>query len=48
MLPDATPVILVGVSRGAGLVMLGGPESFGAGGWNNSELEKAMPADSEG
>ena len=30
---------------GAGLVMLGGPSSFGAGGWANSELEKAMPVD---
>jgi len=30
---------------GAGLVMLGGPNSFGAGGWTNTELEKAMPVD---
>ena len=30
---------------GAGLVMLGGPNSFGAGGWSNTELEKAMPVD---
>ncbi|MCA9207604.1 MAG: VWA domain-containing protein, partial [Planctomycetales bacterium] len=30
---------------GAGLVMLGGPNSFGAGGWANTELEKAMPVD---
>ena len=30
---------------GAGLVMLGGPNSFGAGGWVNTELEKAMPVD---
>ncbi len=30
---------------GAGLVMLGGPNSFGAGGWVNTELEKAMPID---
>jgi uncharacterized membrane protein/Mg-chelatase subunit ChlD len=30
---------------GAGLVMIGGQESFGAGGWANSELEKAMPVD---
>jgi uncharacterized membrane protein len=30
---------------GCGLVMLGGPQSFGAGGWSNSELEKAMPVD---
>ena len=30
---------------GGGLVMLGGPNSFGAGGWLNTELEKAMPVD---
>lgn len=30
---------------GAGLIMLGGPQSFGAGGWENSPLEKAMPVD---
>jgi uncharacterized membrane protein/Mg-chelatase subunit ChlD len=30
---------------GAGLVMLGGPNSFGVGGWQNTELEKAMPVD---
>ncbi|ADB16802.1 von Willebrand factor type A [Pirellula staleyi DSM 6068] len=30
---------------GCGLVMLGGPNSFGAGGWANTELEKAMPVD---
>jgi uncharacterized membrane protein len=30
---------------GCGLVMLGGPQSFGAGGWTNTELEKAMPVD---
>ena len=29
----------------AGLVMLGGPNSFGAGGWTGTELEKAMPVD---
>ncbi|HIQ19619.1 MAG TPA: VWA domain-containing protein [Planctomycetes bacterium] len=28
---------------GAGLVMLGGPNSFGAGGWAGTELEEAMP-----
>ena len=28
---------------GAGLVMLGGPESFGAGGWANTPIEDAMP-----
>jgi uncharacterized membrane protein/Mg-chelatase subunit ChlD len=30
---------------GCGIVMLGGPNSFGAGGWAGSELEKAMPVD---
>jgi len=30
---------------GAGLVMLGGPNGFGAGGWTGTELEKAMPVD---
>ena len=30
---------------GGGLLMLGGPDSFGAGGWTGTELEKAMPVD---
>jgi uncharacterized membrane protein/Mg-chelatase subunit ChlD len=30
---------------GAGLVMIGGPESFGAGGWMNTPVEKALPVD---
>jgi uncharacterized membrane protein len=30
---------------GSGLIMLGGPNSFGAGGWNNTPLEAAMPVD---
>ena len=30
---------------GAGLIMLGGPSSFGAGGWMNSPVEKALPVD---
>ncbi|PQO35433.1 VWA domain-containing protein [Blastopirellula marina] len=30
---------------GCGLVMLGGPQAFGAGGWANTDLEKAMPVD---
>ena len=30
---------------GCGIVMLGGDRSFGAGGWSNSLLEKAMPID---
>ncbi len=28
---------------GAGLVMIGGPQSFGAGGWQGTEVEKALP-----
>ncbi|HYO26563.1 MAG TPA: VWA domain-containing protein [Lacipirellulaceae bacterium] len=30
---------------GCGLIMLGGPDSFGAGGWANTRLEEAMPVD---
>jgi len=30
---------------GCGLIMLGGENSFGAGGWANTELEAAMPVD---
>lgn len=30
---------------GCGLIMLGGPDSFGAGGWANTKLEEAMPVD---
>ena len=30
---------------GCGLIMLGGPNSFGAGAWSNTALEKAMPVD---
>ncbi len=30
---------------GCGLVMLGGPNSFGAGGWANTPVEEAMPVD---
>ncbi len=30
---------------GSGLIMLGGPHSFGVGGWTNSPLEQAMPVD---
>ena len=32
-------------NMGSGLVMLGGPNSFGAGGWTNTLLEEAMPID---
>lgn len=30
---------------GCGLIMMGGPNSFGAGGWTSTELERAMPVD---
>lgn len=30
---------------GGGMIMLGGPNSFGAGGWTSTEVEKAMPLD---
>ncbi len=30
---------------GTGVLMIGGPESFGAGGWANTKLEEAMPVD---
>ena len=29
------------------LIMIGGPESYGAGGWQNTAVEKALPVDSE-
>jgi len=32
-------------SMGAGLIMLGGDNGFGAGGWANSPVEEAMPLD---
>ena len=31
--------------HGAGLLMVGGPEAFGGGGWTGTNLEKAMPVD---
>ncbi len=30
---------------GTGVLMIGGPEAFGAGGWANTKLEEAMPVD---
>ncbi|HTU22655.1 MAG TPA: VWA domain-containing protein [Gemmataceae bacterium] len=33
--------------QGCGLVMIGGPDSYGAGGWQNTPVEKALPVDSE-
>jgi uncharacterized membrane protein len=31
--------------QGSGLIMVGGPEAFGAGGWQGTPLEKALPVD---
>ncbi len=31
--------------QGCGLVMIGGPDSYGAGGWQNTPVEKALPVD---
>jgi uncharacterized membrane protein len=31
--------------QGCGLVVIGGPDSFGAGGWQNTPVEKALPVD---
>ncbi len=44
---DAQIDILVANTQqlGAGLLMIGGPEAFGAGGWTGTQLEKAMPVD---
>jgi uncharacterized membrane protein len=44
---DAQIAMLVRNSQqmGAGLVLIGGPSSFGAGGWTGTELEKAVPVD---
>lgn len=33
--------------QGCGLIMIGGPEGFGAGGWQNTAVEKALPVDCE-
>ena len=44
---DAQVRMLIENTRntGCGLLMIGGPNSFGAGGWANTELEEAMPVD---
>jgi len=31
--------------QGCGLIMIGGPEGFGAGGWQGTAVEKALPVD---
>jgi uncharacterized membrane protein len=33
--------------QGTGLIMIGGNQSFGAGGWQNTEIEKALPVNME-
>lgn len=33
--------------QGVGLIAIGGPQAYGAGGWQNTELEKALPVVSE-
>jgi uncharacterized membrane protein len=33
--------------QGCGLIMVGGPEGFGAGGWQGTAVEKALPVDCE-
>jgi hypothetical protein len=33
--------------QGAGLIVIGGPQTYGAGGWQGSELEKALPVTSD-
>ena len=32
--------------QGCGLVVIGGPDSYGAGGWQNTAVEKALPVES--
>lgn len=48
-LPNVTQQTLASYVRdlGRGLVMIGGPESYGAGGYLRSPLEKALPVDME-
>lgn len=47
--PDATQRVLVDFVRdiGGGLVVVGGPEALGAGGWRNSTLEPLLPVELE-
>ncbi len=33
--------------QGCGLVVIGGPDSYGAGGWQNTAIERALPVESE-
>lgn len=47
--PDATQRVLVDFVRdiGGGLVVVGGPEALGAGGWRNSTIEPILPLELE-
>jgi hypothetical protein len=46
--PDQQEVIRSNThDQGCGLVMIGGPESYGAGGWQNLPVEQALPVDAE-
>ncbi|MBL8874476.1 MAG: VWA domain-containing protein [Phycisphaerae bacterium] len=44
-LPETAQRLLAGAVRemGIGLVMIGGPNSFGAGGWRNTPIEPVLP-----
>lgn len=44
-LPEPTQRLLAGAVRemGIGLIMVGGPDSFGAGGWRNTPIEPVLP-----
>ena len=42
---EQVKMLVRNLEMGSGLIMLGGPNSFGVGGWTNTELEKAMPVD---
>jgi uncharacterized membrane protein len=46
-LSEAQQEVLASNTReqGCGLVMIGGPDSFGAGGWQKTPVEKALPVD---
>lgn len=47
--PDATQHVMRDFVRdlGGGLVMIGGPEALGAGGWRNSTIEPILPVELE-
>lgn len=38
-------MLVTNLELGCGILMLGGPNAFGAGGWANTKLEEAMPVD---